>query len=178
MFSESSPCLLGQNGSCSTAHQPWNSQKTFAKTFRTSVTTHLVLVSCACFNFVTSTCDEAKTSTYKRYNMPVVAKWTLLHNQSLAKVSSSSILLLYTWFTGRRGQNQVNNRRTWDFYQWLFITFLYCTQAAALNLPSLALRLGLLLLAVCVVLATLTRQRLVHRAVDGRLRGRDSIVND
>ena len=36
MFSESSPCLLGQHGSCSTAQQPGNSGKTFYKTFRTS----------------------------------------------------------------------------------------------------------------------------------------------
>ena len=36
MFSESSPCLLGQHGSCSKAQQPGNSQKTFYKTFGTS----------------------------------------------------------------------------------------------------------------------------------------------
>ena len=36
MFSESSLCLLGQHGSCSTAQQPGNSQKTFYKTFGTS----------------------------------------------------------------------------------------------------------------------------------------------
>ena len=37
MFSESSPCLLGQHGSCSV--QPtslWNSKKTFYKTFSTT----------------------------------------------------------------------------------------------------------------------------------------------
>ena len=37
MFSKSSPCLLGQHGSCSTAQQPGNSQKTYYKTFGTSV---------------------------------------------------------------------------------------------------------------------------------------------
>ena len=36
MFPESSPCLLGQHGSCSTAQQPGNSRKTFYKTFGTS----------------------------------------------------------------------------------------------------------------------------------------------
>ena len=36
MFSESSPCLLGHHGSCSSAQQPGNSQKTVYKTFGTS----------------------------------------------------------------------------------------------------------------------------------------------
>ena len=35
-FSESSPCLLGQHGSCSTAQQPGNSPKIFYKTSGTS----------------------------------------------------------------------------------------------------------------------------------------------
>ena len=36
MFSNSSPCLHGQHGSCSTAQQPGNSQNFLYKTFRTS----------------------------------------------------------------------------------------------------------------------------------------------
>ena len=36
MFSESSPCLLGQHGSGSTTQQPGNSRKTVYKTFGTS----------------------------------------------------------------------------------------------------------------------------------------------
>ena len=36
MFPVCSPCLLGQHGSCSTAQQPGNSQKTIYKTFGTS----------------------------------------------------------------------------------------------------------------------------------------------
>ena len=41
-FSESSPCLLGQHGSCSTAQQPGTSQKFFYKIFRNKWPTHLV----------------------------------------------------------------------------------------------------------------------------------------
>ena len=45
MFSDSSPCLLGQHGSCSTAQQPGNSQKNSLQNLRNKWPPHPVLES-------------------------------------------------------------------------------------------------------------------------------------
>ena len=65
-------------------------------------------------------------SNWNRIGIKKESEKEFSYDQSLAKVSSSSIFwFLHSWSAGRRGpksaEQQSENRRIWDFCQWLII---------------------------------------------------------